>query len=295
VSDWNLKIKETKKMEPIKGIDISHWQGAVDFKKVAASGVKFVMVKATQGTAFIDERFASNVQNAHNCGLLVGVYHYFTAPNVDMACREAAHCLSVIAPYRQCITLWAACDVEETKVFGGLSKQQVTAAVRAFNAAIQAGGYCPMVYTNRSYMSTYVDIAQLDGCDIWQAHWSASKPGDAGDRLKIWQYSGTGSCAGISGAVDLNYGYFEIDDGSSEGDEKELTRAEIKKIVEEKLSELMAATDKSKLPCSDWAIPATQWAIDNKIFSGDGNGNYSWQVPITREEVAQVLYNMREK
>ena len=106
----------------LRGIDVSTYQGNINWSAVKASGIDFAIVKATQGRAvnsnsylFTDRQFAANVTGAHDVGLKVGVYHYLTAKTVKKAQTEAAHFCETIAPYKPRIELWAAVDVEEDK------------------------------------------------------------------------------------------------------------------------------------------------------------------------------------
>ena len=203
-------------MAELFGIDVSIMQGTVDWRKAKAGGVDFAMIKASQGWTlahnaylFTDRQFAANVANAAAAGIPVGVYHYLTAATVAEAEREADYFISAIAPHRDKITLWAAVDVEEDKYLPTTNKALLTSIVAAFCARVKAAGYKPMIYTNRDYMRYKLNIDALGGIDIWQAHWSANKPGDVSDRLMIWQH-GVGTVAGVMGQVDCNRGYFGL-------------------------------------------------------------------------------------
>ena len=215
------------------GIDVSVNQGVVNWGKAKASGVDFAMIKASQGRAvtssaylFTDSRFAANIKGATAVGMPVGVYHYLTAKTVAEANKEADYFLSVIAPYRGKITLWAAVDVEEDRYLPISNRWLLTTIVDAFVVRVRAAGYKAMIYTNRSYMTQYLDMSGLRYIDIWQAHWSKTKPDDCGNDLKIWQHEVRGSAAdvsarpqratvvgsvpGVTGAIDCNYGYFTL-------------------------------------------------------------------------------------
>lgn len=203
-------------MADLFGIDVSIMQGTIDWRKAKAGGVDFAMIKASQGWTlahdaylFPDRQFTTNIANATAAGIPVGAYHYLTAATVAEAEREADYFLSVIAPHRDEITLWAAVDVEEGKYLPTANKPLLTSIVAAFCARVKAAGYKPMIYTNRDYMRYKFNIDALGGIDIWQAHWSANKPGDVSDRLQIWQY-GLGAVSGVAGKVDCNRGYFSL-------------------------------------------------------------------------------------
>lgn len=198
----------------LRGIDVSTYQGSINWSAVKASGIDFAIVKATQGHAvssssylFTDRQFANNVTGAHDVGLKVGVYHYLTAKTVKEAQREAQHFIDTIAPYKPRIELWAAVDVEEDKYLPR-NKKVLSAIVDAFCAYVEAEGYRPMVYTNPNYL-TY-RLERIPDRDLWLALWRDKERKPTGyDTMKIWQY-GAETVKGINVTVDSNYGYFEV-------------------------------------------------------------------------------------
>lgn len=198
----------------LRGIDVSTYQGNINWSAVKASGIDFAVVKATQGRAvssssylFTDRQFANNVTGAHDVGLKVGVYHYLTAKTVKEAQTEAQHFIDTIAPYKPRIELWAAVDVEEDKYLPR-NKKTLSAIVDAFCAYVEAEGYRPMVYTNPNYL-TY-RLERIPDRDLWLALWRDKERKPTGyDTMKIWQY-GAETVKGINGNVDSNFGYFEV-------------------------------------------------------------------------------------
>ena len=128
----------------LRGIDVSYAQGTINWLAVYADGVRFAMIKATQGRAvssnsylFADRHFAANITGASDVGLKCGVYHYLTAKTVKEAQREAQHFIDTIAPYKPRIELWAAVDVEEKKYLPR-NKKALSAIVNAFCAYVEA-------------------------------------------------------------------------------------------------------------------------------------------------------------
>ncbi len=213
----------------LKGIDVSYAQGTINWSAVYACGVRFAMVKATQGRAvssnsylFTDRQFANNIFGAHDAGLKVGVYHYLTAKTVKEAQTEAEHFCRTIEPYRARIDLWAAVDVEEKKYLPK-NKKLLTEIVNAFTAYVAAEGYRPMIYTNRDFFQSYLNFGSLSHKTIWRAHWKSngyltygdvdadSHPIDYADDMPIWQFGmgKRGTVKGIGTDIDLNYGYFD--------------------------------------------------------------------------------------
>lgn len=198
----------------LRGIDVSTYQGNINWSAVKADGIDFAIVKATQGHAvnsnsylFTDRQFANNVTGAHDVGLKVGVYHYLTAKTVKEAQTEAQHFIDTIAPYKPRIELWAAVDVEEDKYLPR-NKKLLSDIVEAFCAYVAAEGYRPMVYTNPNYL-TY-RLERIPDRDLWLALWRDKERKPVGyDTMKVWQY-GAEAVGGIKGFVDSNFGYFEV-------------------------------------------------------------------------------------
>ena len=159
----------------LKGVDVSVYQGNVDWNKVKADGVGFAIIKATQGRAvssnaylFADRQFANNIANAHKAGIKCGVYHYLTAKTVKEAQTEAEHFLETIKPYRDKITLYAAVDVEEKKYLPK-NKTLLTQIVDAFCSYVKADGYKPIVYTNPDFITHWLN--DITKWDLWLALW----------------------------------------------------------------------------------------------------------------------------
>ena len=199
----------------LRGIDVSTYQGSINWSAVKADGIDFAIVKATQGRAvssnsylFTDRQFANNVTGAHDVGLKVGVYHYLTAKTVKEAQTEAMHFCDTIATYKPRIELWAAVDVEEDKYLPR-NKTTLTAIVDAFTAYVAAEGYRPMVYTNPNYL--IYRLNDVSKYDLWLALWRDKSRKPTGyDNMRIWQYGAENVNGVRTGAVDSNYGYFDV-------------------------------------------------------------------------------------
>ena len=215
----SLPTEAIDKGEVLNGVDVSVYQGDVNWNAVKSSGVDFAIVKATQGRAvssnaylFTDRQFANNITNAHQAGVKCGVYHYLTAKTVKEAQTEADHFLETIRPYRNKITLYAAVDVEEKKYLPKnktLLTQIVDALITFCFSYVQADGYKPIVYTNPDFLSHYLN--DITKWDLWLALWrDKSKVPTEYKNMKVWQYSDKGRVSGISGNVDVNLGYYDI-------------------------------------------------------------------------------------
>ena len=192
----------------IKGIDVSYAQGAIDWNKVAASGIQFAMIRASRG--YISEAkpmakdvtFDYNITQASLYGIDVGVYHYLYATTIEEARIEARFLIETIKPYR--ITYPVVLDIEE-QYQADLGKSRVTAIAKAFLEEIEAAGYYGMIYANKHWLTTYIDTTKLSDYEIWLAQWN-TVPTYAGD-FGMWQYSAKGIVAGIDTYVDLNLSY----------------------------------------------------------------------------------------
>lgn len=181
-----------------KGIDVSHWQGGIQWTKVKAAGNVFAIIKATEGTNQVDSCFVANAQGAANAGLHIGAYHFLRAGDVQ---AQAEHFISTIKPYP--LNYPAACDVEAEELLS-LGKDKLTDMVIAFCEAVRVAGYYPAVYSNLNWVKNHLDMSRLNAYDLWFARYS-STPGY--DGASIWQYNNAGHVDGITGDVDLDLSY----------------------------------------------------------------------------------------
>ena len=191
-------------MAEYKGIDVSKWQGDINWAKVKAAGIKFAMIRSSYGSVDgqEDAKLAANVKGCEANGIPYGFYHYSYATTVEGAKREAAYFLKVIKGYSP--TMPVVYDVED-KTQAGLSKATLTAMVKAFCDAVEAAGYYVMLYSSKSWLETKFNMSELAKYDVWLAQWSSS-PTYKG-AFGLWQYSSTGSVSGISGNVDMDIAY----------------------------------------------------------------------------------------
>lgn len=267
-----------------RGIDVSTYQGDINWAQVKADGIDFAFIKATQGRSvsnaslrnFIDSKFVQNIVDANRRGIRVGVYHYLTAWNVREAMQEAEYFLSVIAPYRSIIDLWAAVDVEDSR--SPKDKTLMAQIVNTFCSRVEAEGYKPMVYTNPDWLTN--KLGNVSHWDLWLALWrnKANVPNaEKYPNLCVWQW-GTETVDGISGKVDANFMISDI-----EVDEPPKSQTVAKP----------AAPGKDNT-ASAWAADAVKWCVDSKILLGDDKGDLMLHQPLTREQsclVAKRLYD----
>lgn len=184
-----------------KGIDISKYQQNVDFTAVKESGIDFIIARASLGSYTKDTLFDSHYEEAKSKGLGVGAYHYFYATNEKEAIEEAKFFLETIKGKQFDYPL--AIDVEEASI-AGAGKDALTTAVIAFCEVVENAGYYISVYANPSWLNNYLDAEKLKPYDLWLAHWDIAEPSR---ECGMWQYTSSGTVAGISGRVDMNYAY----------------------------------------------------------------------------------------
>lgn len=203
----------------LKIIDISRWNTVTNWNRVKASGVDLVIIKATQGHAltsshylFTDSKFHSHIKGAIAAGIPVGVYHFLTSKTDAEAAKEANYFCQVIRPYGDKIA-FAACDAENygNEYLNGLSRTELTSRINTFCDFVKSCGYHAIHYTNVDHIQNYININQIP-YPAWVASYGQKKPTVAGQKMIIWQYSDKGRVDGIAGNVDVNHGYFDLDD-----------------------------------------------------------------------------------
>ena len=186
-----------------KLIDVSTWNGNIDWDKVYKSGVRYAMIRSSFGVENpnqVDNKFVRNITNAQRAGVKCGIYHYSYAKSAAEAKKEAEFCLKTIKGYK--LDLPVAFDIEDSSQTH-LGKDTLTSIVIAFCDRIKSAGYRPMLYCNPNWLCNYLHKDKLiNKYDIWLANWGVSAPSY---NCAIWQYSENGSVPGISGSVDMNW------------------------------------------------------------------------------------------
>ncbi|TWK39685.1 hypothetical protein CHCC20347_4441 [Bacillus paralicheniformis] len=183
----------------IKGIDVSHWQGNINWKKVAGDGIKFAFIKATEGTTLKDNKFETNVSGANAAGIKTGAYHFARFGSKSEALEEARFFLSVVKKVSLSYPLVLDLEVNQRNV----GKSVLTDAAVAFLREVEKAGYFAMIYSGKSFLENCLDESKLKPFALWVARYNKKLGRDA----DIWQYSDCGKVAGISGNVDMNICY----------------------------------------------------------------------------------------
>ena len=193
----------------VVGIDVSKWNGSIDWNAVKNSGVSYAIIRcgyrgSTNGSLVEDPKFRANIKGATGAGLKVGVYFFSQAVNQVEAVEEASMVLGLIDDYNLSYPVFL--DVEPSGGRGDkIDKDTRTAVCKAFCETIQNAGYKAGVYSNKTWLEGKINVSALSKYKIWLAQYAA-KPTYTG-RYDIWQYTATGHVNGISGNVDMNISY----------------------------------------------------------------------------------------
>lgn len=187
-----------------RGIDVSEYQGDINWNEVRKNGVDFAIIKAGYGREYdqVDPYFHKNMKNAQAAGIDCGTYWYSYASTVEAAYKEADACYNTIKNYNFTYPVYF--DIEE-KFQESLSTAQVSAIIEAFCSTLQSKGYYVGLYSNANFLSSKVYSNVLSKYDVWVAHYGVDTPAFNG-KYGMWQYT-IGSANGIDGEVDLDYGY----------------------------------------------------------------------------------------
>ena len=192
-----------------KGIDVSKWNGTIDWASVKNSGIDYVIIRAGYGTSTVDPQFKSYIEGAKKAGLKIGVYWFSYATSVEKAKQEAQACLQTLSPYKSSINYPVFFDFEYASVDYArknginITKNLASQMANAFLNTVKSQGYTTGLYTNREFSNTYYNTDLLYSNNLWVAQYNSTN--SFGKPYPIWQYSESGKVPGISGAVDLNY------------------------------------------------------------------------------------------
>jgi len=189
-----------------KGIDVSNYQGKIDWAKVKADGVEFVIIRAGWGKTNVDPKFRANIEGAVSAGLNVGIYWFLYAKNENDIVLNAKKCAEVIEPYRKQINMkvWADWEYDSDKYCPGLTKAKRTAWVKSFCEELKKLYFDVGIYANPDYLkSKFNDISEYP---LWLAYYATSK---GNYNPFMWQYSSKGKVNGIVSNVDMDICYGE--------------------------------------------------------------------------------------
>lgn len=192
-----------------EGVDVSVYQGNIDWNRAKADGIEFAIMRAGYGkyVSQKDKYFDQNMKNAKAAGLPCGVYWFSYALTPEDAIKEADACYEVIKNYK--LEYPVSFDME-TESQMKLPKETVAQIIEAFCGRMESYGYYTTLYTYASFLNYKVEDRIFDKYDIWVAHYNTSKPA-FNRNYGLWQYSCTGSVQGITGNVDRDYVYLDYE------------------------------------------------------------------------------------
>lgn len=203
------KFIEIKK--EVKGIDVSSWQGDINWEKVKNSGIDFVMIRCgfrnlSDAGMGVDKKFKYNIEQANLYDIPVGVYFYSTAINKLEVYEEASFVLNLIKDYK--ITYPVVYDFElfNQKRTKGVNLITINENALVFLNYMKNHGYEGMLYSNLYSLENYWILDELYDYKVWYAHYIDTNSYDPG--VDMWQYADNGRIDGIYGNVDLNLAYF---------------------------------------------------------------------------------------
>ncbi len=197
------------KADTIPGVDVSYYQGNIDWEKVKASGIEFAIIRlgyrgyGQEGKLVEDKLFTQNIEGALAAGLKVGVYIFSQAITVEEALEEADFVLERIEKYD--ITMPIVYDweyVSEEARTANMDRRTLTDCYKAFCEKITEAGYTPMAYFNSYQSRSLMYLTELEEYPFWLALYSDRMTYPY--RFEMWQYTDSGRVPGIEGNVDIN-------------------------------------------------------------------------------------------
>ena len=205
----------------IKGIDVSAWQGKIDWKTVADYGMGFAILRITEAGNVVDSQFENNLVGCNKYNIPVGVYKYSYAMTIAEIQREARKVVSTLNGRRIQFPVFLDLEYNNQRSLGSESVHKMA---DAFRESVEAAGYKFAIYCNVDWYENVI-CSHLKKYDFWIARYPANDDGWLQERLRPdfgvgWQYSSKAKIPGISGTVDRNVFY---KDYSEETEKKEET------------------------------------------------------------------------
>lgn len=264
-----------------KGIDVSAFQGSVDWASVKRDGVEFAVIRvggryAGSGDFYSDSRMEQNLQGAIGQGIATGAYFFSQAITEQEAREEAAEAIRLLGDWARLLKLPIYIDMEYFQTAGRLYEAQLTAAEHtkialAFCEAIEDAGYKAGVYAGFCTFPINANNIASAGYEIWHAQWNSRAT--VAPVYTMWQFSSTGSVSGILGSVDLNFRYIAA--SQSGAGSAGTTNASF-----------------SDVSASSWYYSSVCYVVENGLFNGVGDGKFEPKETMNREMFVTVLYRL---
>ena len=213
VDDGGRLSYEDEQYQTIAGIDVSVFQGDIDWDEVKADGIDFAMIRlgyrgASDGGLHVDSCFKQNIKGAKKAGVDIGVYFFSQAITPEEAIEEARFVLKKIRG--KGVNYPIAFDMEPidgTERAANLTMEEKTKVADAFCQVIKRNGYTPMIYGNPQWLNGHLDLGYLTEYNTWLAHYAHGTHYE--NQFYMWQYTDSGSVEGIEGHVDMNLYFIE--------------------------------------------------------------------------------------
>lgn len=205
-----LEVEEVEKV--VKGIDVSSWQGDINWDKVKNTGIDFVMIRCgfrnlSNDEIHEDNKFAYNIKEANRVGIPVGIYFYSTAINEKEVLEEATFVLNLIKDYEVIYPVVYDFELFNQKRTKGVNIKRINDNAVKFLDYLRAHGYRGMLYSNLNALNNYWNLDLFEGYKLWYAQYIDKVTYDG--KYDMWQYTDKGRIDGIKGYVDLNESYYD--------------------------------------------------------------------------------------
>lgn len=224
------------------GIDVSTWQGNIDWEKVKASEIEFAILRCGYGMDQEDQddpTFDKNAKECERLGIPYGVYFYSYATDVERAKSEAEHTIRLLKGRKLDYPVYL--DLEEASIVA-IGRQKILENVKVYTEVVEAAGYCVGVYANLNWWNNHLTNSWYDDHPRWVAQYYTEC--QYKKEYGMWQYSSSGSVPGISGNVDMNYAYVDypqmINGSKDEGAAEPETPVTPTKSIDEIANEVIA-------------------------------------------------------
>lgn len=189
----------------LKGIDVSYWNGMVDWNKVKAAGIKFAILRCGYSTTGKDSTFERNVKECEKVGIPWGAYLYSYAESVDEAKKELQNCLSSLKGKKPSYPIYY--DLEDGPTTGKCSNSAILAMAKVFVEGLEKAGYWAGIYANLNWFTTKLTDSWYDKKAKWVAQYNDKCTYKK--EYGMWQYTSDGKISGINGRFDMNWSYVD--------------------------------------------------------------------------------------
>ena len=310
-----------------RGVDVSEWQGKIDWEAVKNDGVEFVFVRVgargygSSGKMMEDKYYKTNIQGALNAGLKVGVYVFSQAITPEEAVEEAKFLLDRIGDYD--ISLPLVFDYEYAGNPGRLeaaelTKKEATDIWHAFEAAVEAKGYQATLYANKYFLNNQLNAKDIDS--VWLAHYIVET--DYTGNYEFWQFTSSGKVKGIAGKADLDFwfmdflfrdvtlthwayesicyayerGYVNGLDKNSFAPDTNATRGQMITMLYRMMGSPAVTQPSTFLDLTEsYYMDAIAWGQQNGIVNGRSETRYDPDAYVSRQEFVTMLYRLAGK